>query len=150
MTTQQREALIQEARALMSEMGEHADWCYDEAQSASGSGEKAVERSAMKRYDRAARCENVISRLVDAMAATVVREEPAWQPIETAPDDGSWMWVVFGQREPRVTTMRFEAGHGWMSGTGWWNRGGPRPFTYWAPLSERPPALPAHTTGAPA
>ncbi len=63
-----------------------------------------------------------------------------WQSIATVPNDGSWVWAMFGTTNPRVTTLKWDAGKGmWMSGTGYWYT--PVPFTHWAPMKARPPQV---------
>lgn len=70
--------LIAQARKLQADLDDRALWAYNEAQFASGAGEKSVEQSAMKRYQFYARADNVLSRLLDSLPAPPLeaRETP--------------------------------------------------------------------------
>lgn len=64
-----------------------------------------------------------------------------WQPINSAPKDGTWCWVM---RYPNpkalieVSAFRWDPERQmWFAGTGWWYDPG---FTHWAPMASQPPA----------
>lgn len=66
-----------------------------------------------------------------------------WQPIETAPQDGTWVLTLTPSRVPQQCVLRWVPGatreqSKWQEGDGRWYVFGP---THWMPL---PPALIAH------
>ncbi len=67
-----------------------------------------------------------------------------WQPIASAPKDGSWFWVLRLPEVVRginVTAFRWDTLHKqWFAGTGWWY-GFPMGFTHWHPMPNVPEAL---------
>lgn len=65
-----------------------------------------------------------------------------WQPIETAPKDGSWFWVKRdSQTGPQVSAFAWDESHDmWFAGTGWW-QDFPMRFTHWMPMPNPPAAL---------
>lgn len=83
-----------------------------------------------------------------------VSSPPAWQPIETAPKDGSWVWMrrVAVNRKPgdiTISAFRWDASHdGWFAGTGWWPQVD-RMFSHWMPLAAPRLAGGASPTSAP-
>ena len=71
----------------------------------------------------------------------------AWQPIETAPKDGTWILVYEPHNyEPEVHIVRWAESDGWPNGKTWLTEeygGGPdghsaTDATHWMPLPDAP------------
>jgi hypothetical protein len=95
---------------------------------------------------------DVVQELIDSTGKHVYAEDlqealdrvetvDDWQPIETAPKDGRWIWV---KREPPISNRLaasafvWDDSHGmWFGGTGWWHQF-PMGWTHWMPLGEPP------------
>jgi len=60
-------ALIVEAKALQAKADDRAGDAWDEAQTCEGTGEKAVQQRAMRRYDHYATVDNIVGRLLAAL-----------------------------------------------------------------------------------
>jgi hypothetical protein len=65
-----------------------------------------------------------------------------WQPMKTAPKDGSWILAASSSGEwARISWGRNRSGDlVWCSPGYWWTEGD-RKFSHWMPLPDSPPAL---------
>jgi len=64
---------------------------------------------------------------------------PEWQPFDTAPKDGSWLWMRARETSKSISVSAFkwdESHQQWFAGTGWWYDIG-HLFTHWKPILKQ-------------
>jgi hypothetical protein len=104
---------------------------------ASDAGEPEMEGMAITERERCEECHGagaIPDERVDALIAAVLAQQGQWQPIETAPKDGTWILATSGGVAYVVSWFYTGPQHGWWATADEADRAP----THWMPLPDPP------------